>query len=534
MTLCQLLNPKISNDSVSIPLAAILDWPDFEERGLWNFPQDDIPWLASLKLNYGKMASTRLHRVERGKPNRATIDVKRLRSASARALNFVPYIIHLNFMHVCGLYKAYPELAGKGDAAIAGRYFAHRRKGRRHKPLRAPCASNPLLVGILAEWMADIASQGAREISCWLTERPAQCQCADCLREGQFVQEARAFVKAWREARKKHPELVIRLFISTTTNEKYYQVLAEAPPEVKIERACAADPRRVPHAPRDLFRAPLFDEYAASGRWVASYDVPVTANGAVETPEFKVPQTCACRIRDFLEQLHSRKWSAAYGMLAWARHNRRICGYNISALAEWSWNLKGRSEEEFAIAWATRNGCRNPEKVGEWAALMGPVEFDVYDSDFPTCYSWGKAARMFREKRYPVLGRGMFRYYRSAGDFDRKVAACRKALQLAEGFEDPYLAHETKVVLSYAKLASCIYRLAVLDWKSALTAKEAEEFARLKEALAKAGDENAGAIAAWRKTMDDEKWHPRVHAAINATRQTVKEILKLTSGRAGK
>ncbi len=52
-TLYQLLEPFISEESISIPLAEVIDWPDMEERGLWNFPNPPewIPWLASLKLN---------------------------------------------------------------------------------------------------------------------------------------------------------------------------------------------------------------------------------------------------------------------------------------------------------------------------------------------------------------------------------------------------------------------------------------------------------------------------------------------------
>jgi len=74
------------------------------------------------------------------------------------------------------------------------------------------------------------------------------------LKEGQFVWEAWAFVNAWREVRREYPDFIIRLFISTTTNEKYYKVLAETPLEVKIERCCIAKSGRIRHIPRDLTR----------------------------------------------------------------------------------------------------------------------------------------------------------------------------------------------------------------------------------------------------------------------------------------
>ena len=99
--------------------------------------------------------------------------------------------------------------------------------------------------------------------------------------------------------------------------------------------------------------------------------------------------------------------------------------FNITALAEWSWNVGGRSEQEFAAAWATREGYENPEAVGEWAELMGPVEFDVYDSEYPVFYSWGRAVQLIEERKRPVLGEGLFRYYEDRDAFDKKIVRLR-------------------------------------------------------------------------------------------------------------
>lgn len=522
-TLYQLLEASLTDDRVCIPLMRVLDWPDMDERGLWNFPDPEqwIPWLASLKLNYGKMASTELARVETGIPNRATIDVGWHRRAQQLGFNYVPYILHLNFLEDIGLFQAYPELAGKGDGALSGRYFAHKR-GSQH---RVPCASNPLLVDILTEWMDDIARQGAGEISCWLSERPAQCGCIDCTATGQFVLESRAFVGAWQQARQRHPDLQIRIFSSTTTSERNYRVLAELPAEVRFERACATELERVRHLPRDLFANPLLDHCAARGRWIASYDVPLGANGRVDTPEFKVPHRSAHRIRDYVGQLIARSYSGAYGMMAWGTQGREICGYNIQALAEWSWNLHGRTEREFTVAWATREGYRDPEVVAEWAELMGPVEFDVYDSDFPICYSWGQAVDMVRQRRRPSLGEGMFRYYLDPGEFDRKKAVCMRALELARSFEDPDPALATALVLSYVELARCLYVVAERVALAEVDDPEVQPALRAAaEELADAGAANVAAIEAWRRGLGPEPWHYRVHDAIKGTEDTVREI----------
>ena len=525
-TLSQLLEAGMTLKEVTVPLAEVVDWPDFDERGLWNFayPEVWIPWMASMKLNYAKMVNTRLQPIERDKPNHATIDRDLMMKARLMSFNYLPFILHLNFLHDYGLFRAYPELAGKGDGALSGRYFAHK-AGNQH---RVPCASNPMLTKILAEWMADIASQGADDVSCWLSERPAQCGCVQCTATGQFVLESRAFVAAWRETRKKYPNFKIRMFISTTDDDRYHKVLAELPPEVKIERACHANLDRVRRLPRDILRNPLFDSYASEGRWIYTYDAPVSANGLVETPEFKVPQRSAHRMRAFVRQMAERKWSGVYGMLPWGELGREINGFDISALAEWSWNLNGRSEREFAEAWAVRNGFSDPDAVGEWSDLMGPVEADVYDSDFPTCYSWGKAVSMVEKRERPFLGEGMFRYYSSPEDFDRKAESCQKALEIARkaGYTD--LSAESRVVLSYVRLARQVY----LAEEQASTMNienldNQQAIRRTLEDLKQAGAENMAAIHDWRAGLGPEPWHQRVYDAMKAADATVQGISQI-------
>ena len=253
-----------------------------EERGIWNFPQvyeqiptmpaEWIPWLASIKLNYGEMPHTKMQPIERGKKNGIDIDRELYAAAHSKAFRYIPPITHFNFLHDLGLFRAYPELAGKGEQAMAGRYAAHK-QGNQH---RVPFAGHPLFQQILAEWMTDAASKGVPEVLCWLSERPAEDQRIETTEVGQAVLEARACVAAWREVRKTYPQFGVRLFLSTTADGRYYRVLAEAPPEVKIERACATELERVPHLPRDLLRNPLLDEYAREGRWIGSYDVPIT------------------------------------------------------------------------------------------------------------------------------------------------------------------------------------------------------------------------------------------------------------------
>jgi len=258
----------------------------------------------------------------------------------------------------------------------------------------------------------------------------------------------------------------------------------------------------------------------------------------VDTPEFKVPCSSAHRIRDYLGHLVQRGWKGAYGMMAWNNNARggrigiETYGFSINALAEWSWNLDGRTEREFAVAWAARNGYEAPEAVGDWSELMGPVEFDVYDSEFPVCYSWGQASNMVAERERPYLGEGIFRYYTSQEDFDRKIDTCDRALAIARSFENPYLANETAVVRSYVRLAKFIYLVAEQVATDDLATLESQD--RLRESLnglQEAGDENTAAIRAWRAAIGPEPWHVRVHDAIKATEKTVADITSAIAGK---
>ena len=529
-TLHQLLEPYLSKQQVSIPLAQVVDWPDLEERGVWNFPQPQewVPWMASLKLNFGKMAETEINPIERGKPGSVNLNMDLYESARRRAFEYQPFLMHLNFLHMYGLFQAYPELAGRGDGALTGRYFAHKR-GNQH---RAPNAAHPLFPKLLAEWLRDFARQGITEVSCWLSERPGGDEGLETSAVGQDVMETRALLAAFGEVSKEYPAFRIRLFLSTVPTGRYYRVIAETPEDIKIERACATEIERVPRLPRDLFRNPMLDDYAAEGRWIASYDVPLTANARVDTPEFMVPESSAHRVRDYVRQLITRKFRGGYGMMAWADNGKATCGFNVHALAEYGWNLDGRSEKEFAIAWATREGYAEPEKVGEWAELMGPIEFDVYDSDFPIAYSWGKFIKMVKDRERPYLGEGVFRYYTSPQDFDRKIAAADRALEIAKTFKSDYLANETQVVRSYIQLAKALYEVA--EQVATRDFQDIESQENLRKALAglgEAGKQNIAAIKQWRSALGPEPWHFRVHDAIKGTEDTVGEITDFVSGR---
>jgi hypothetical protein len=155
---------------------------------------------------------------------------------------------------------------------------------------------------------------------------------------------------------------------------------------------------------------------------------------------------------------------------------------------------------------------------------MGSIEFDVYDSDFPVCYSWNKAVDMVKEGKYPRLGEGMFRYYSSLKNFDNKIEKCENAKKIAGTFDDKYYLYETQVVLTYIQLAKTVYRAALASFEKQKNGKLINASPIIVE-LEKAKENNIKAIKNWRNSLGKESWHQRVYAAIGGTENTCDQIM---------
>lgn len=505
-TLRQFLEGRFHEGQVSIPLASIVDWPDLAERGEWGGSStNDIEWMASLKMNLVEAhVSLRVTREGRGV---AQADAKGIERGRLHALKYVPIITHLDQISGTGIYKVFPELKGKGPSA----------QHRTFPDEVAPCFSQPKLGEIVADWMKDLARQeGVTDICCWLSEEPLQCECENCRQVGQYALEARALVQAWRLARQDHPNLKIRILLtqgSYSTNDK---VLAEVPPEVGVTYY---DGGRTYNSSRDPMIYPLLEEYAAAGRWLGCYP-QLTASWRIVCP-WSGPQFIKYRLTEFFQ----KKLQCLCG---YATPHNRLYDFNIQAAAEWSWNVNGRSEREFAAAWATRRGLKDPDQAAEWAVLLGPVGWDVYGSGVPYPYFFGSAAEVVKKGRRPNLGQGMFRYFPEEAHFDQDLAACDRAMALAQAMGDPELIAETQVIRGYIQMLQSIFRIAAA-LESATVAQPAERQALqvLMCALSKAGYETVRGLQTWEKAARPGVGGSRFEDTVDVTTRTVEDIGKI-------
>ena len=487
-TLQQLVEPRVDQGKATVPLVSVVDWPDLEERGLWGGSAErDIAYMADRKMNLIE-AHTSCRFEKNGRPV-ASFNPKGPEAARRRAMKWVPIISHLDHLSRTGLLERYPELVGKGPKA----------KHRTASSVIVPCCSQPKVAEVLGEWFECLAAApGVTDVSVWLSEiEGMDCACAECQRVGRWTQETRTAIAAWQHARKKHPQVGLRILLSQGSYPFNDQVLAAAAPydEVGITYYSGFTTY---DSTRDEMIYPLLADWARRGRWLGVYP-QLTASFATIAP-WTGPQFIKARMTEFVDKGLSC-------LCGYATPDNRYFDFNVTAAAEWSWNAHGRSEREFALAWATRQRLADPEKAADWAMLIGRLGWDVYGSKIPQQQFSLLAGRMIQQRQPPAwLGsNGMFRHFRSVAEIDADLADCRQALHLAERLGRPAMVHETKVIGGYIRMVKAIRQIAtVVSGKKPLDGA-AQRTARTElGTLRSACDEVTANLKAWKAVVAPE------------------------------
>ena len=430
-TLQQLIQARSAGDTVEMPIMRATDWPDMEDRGLWGADSYlHLRRLGDLKMNYIEQISIvgvdeQGHPYAQIKPGHAPL----LKEGPLYGIEFVPVILHLEQVGGKGVFKAYPNL--KGQSPHEG----------------AICYSQPQFIDILAEWIAQFGSlPGVREVDVWMTENLCQlggCQCEECKRTDRSVLEVRTILAAWRKAREKAPGVGLRILTSEETEYSNEMIFKEVPPEVKVWYYHSLLTYNTGETPV-LWRKYLSD--FAGGHWLG---VCPNLNSTVA---FTQPFTGADFIHYRMNEFVDKKVS---GLIGYASPRLYYYWFNVEGTAEWSWNAKGRSPHEFALSYAVRHRIANPEKFAEWADTIGPVEWDIYGSDWPSGEQRttpGPVAEALRQGKLPELGYVLWDAYRvpfgdikSVQQLDADVAAAEKALKLAKQMGTPELINEALI-----------------------------------------------------------------------------------------
>ncbi|UCD29601.1 MAG: hypothetical protein JSV03_03725, partial [Planctomycetota bacterium] len=296
----------------------------------------------------------------------------------------------------------------------------------------AICYSQPVFVDVLADWLIGLGSiKSVEEVDVWMAEnmqgKPA-CQCERCRKQDRFVMEAKIIVAAWEKARKRVPNLGLRILTSEATEDSNQDVFATLPKEVKIWYYHSLFTYTFGETP--MLR-PYVEEFARKGYWVG-----VCPNMAMVhfTQPFTGAHFVHYRMSEFIHK-------GMAGLIGYVTPRVHYAPFNVEAMAEWGWNLNGRSTREFAHSWAVRSGIANPDLFAEWSETIGPVAWDVHGSDWPGGEQRdvpGKVAGRLKEGTLPELGYVLWGVYRSpwgdiksVGQLDRDVAQAERAVKLA-------------------------------------------------------------------------------------------------------
>jgi hypothetical protein len=506
LTLRQMLEGKFKGDDVTIPLATITDWPDLAERGLWGGSATrDVEWMAERKMNLVEFHTD--HSVDAQGKCVTGISQSLLRRGQLNGVKMVPIISHINHLGTRGVFVAYPELRGKGKGAVyqeAG-FEAY-----------ASCASEPKLREILAGWMTGYASQGnVREISCWLGELIQRCECENCRESSQFVLEARAFVEAWRLARQQSPDLRIRILLTQGSYAVNDKVLAEIPPEVGVTYYDGG--RTYDSSPQPMIY-PLLKEYAVAGHWLGCYP-QLTPSWRIVSP-WSCPQFVKFRMTEFVD----KKLTSLAGYVV---PDNRLFDFNVTAAAEWSWNAHGRSEREFALAWARRKGFNNPNAVADWAVMLGPVAWDLYGARFVERYLFKPAsvAALVTARSKLQFGKGMLTLIRDEAHLRRNRQTCAEALRLATQSGSPAIVAESTAILTYYDMLTEVCGLCeTLSAHGEVGLTERRALQDGMNRLALAARLNAEALRDWERAVEVGAGLERFRDGVAATEGTAQAV----------
>ncbi len=489
-TLKQLLSAPICRAAgqamCSIPMAEITDWPDLAERGLWGGGGDgdadeDIEWLAERKMNLLEAHATLS--VDKDGHGVATFPEQLLKRAQRNALTMVPIIHHLEQLPP-EIFLRCPELRAVGDPK------AWRRVGN----VYPACFSQPKMAEILADWLKCLAGYPTvKAVNIWLAECNVPCLCEKCKAENFFLLQTQVAVRAWESARKVKPGLRLRILLTQASYKWNAQILAAVPPEVEV---IYYDGSRTYNASREPMIYPLLEDYAARGRWLGCYP-QLMASWRLVCP-WSGPQFVKAMMTEFVDK-------RLRCLCAYTAPSNRFHEFNVTAAAEWSWNVRGRSEREFSLAWATRQGLSDPEKAADWAVTLGPVSWDVYGGRVPHGWLHGNAGAAIRPGKRPALGSGVFRYFPTPEHFDEDLAACRRAMQLAQEIKSPALIEETRAIRGMVEMLKGIYMIADAGAAGKRMTPDQRQRAAAGLALAERGSRDAhDGMAAWGTAMAEQ------------------------------
>jgi len=513
-TLQQLIREKANAAAVTMPVLEVRDWPDMEDRGLWGSDSSNhLRWMSDRKMNYDEhISTTGVDKDKRCYVRFAPFKQRMIDEGPTYGINPVPVVLHLEQPKGMGIFDAYPELKGKNG-----------REG-------TICYSNPLFVDILSQWLLLWREKpGVKEVDVWLAENlhgQKGCQCDQCKKEDRNVLEVRAVIAAWKKAKRKQPDLGLRVLTSEETEKSNPRILEELPPDVKFWYYHSLFTYNTSHRP--MVRPYLLDAIE-EGRWVGVCPNISALIG------FWSPMSSAHFIHARMNEFVDKKLS---GLLGYATPRLYYTFFNVEAAAEWSWNAKGRSPHEFALSYAVRQGFKNPKLFAEWSDTLGPVSWDVYGSEWPSGEQRGvpkNVATRLKTGTLRELGYVLWDVYgspwgeiKSPKQLNDDVARADRAVELARQLDVPELIQESLVIQGYIKSLKALWELRAIVKPEGVAQKHRDAAKRYFAMYVDSLKQAATALPEWEATLPirepDERLMAKPVGVVNRAAEQMEKL----------
>ncbi len=461
---------------MNVPKVEVVDWPDIRERGVWRwcvYPFYEIQWYSRWKLNYVATpllfswdGKTELYTWKNVGEWKKQIPFYRdlLKKSEALGIKREFFLSHIKHAMVTA-----NKFASKKDRE---KYKSTMNVTKSGKRIPGICPNSKLAGKVYRrhmENMAELLGKGKKELTVWLTEDYTQCYCPKCKGERTHLQETKMLIDAWKDVKKKYPDLKLRVGTSQGSRPVNGKIAALA--KAKKTGICFYDSALTYTPLKNPMIIPEFEKFAAEG---GELQVIPQMQGSWFTT---VPGSCPQLVKLRCEEFFKKKVSTIIGYYVpsplWVK-------VNCMAMAEWSWNAKGRNIRSFARAYAKITGICSPVIFEQWLEKIGNAGWELAISQFAATLAFKPQLGFYGEvnfdHRFALTNEKMEKFQVALKD-------ARDAMTLARKSGNTEMLNESVYVLNFLKIYKLVNDISDIFKSEKISPEDAKKLAKKLDTL---------------------------------------------------
>ncbi len=422
-------------NKTTVPVLQIKDWPDIEERGIWGnqkIPGNDLEWYSKWKMNMISQSAQPFFDIKTG---RALLGFDKAAAGKAAkyGIRFIPHIPHLNSIEAnAGLHKAFSRQEFSALRNALATPDPAKKDVRRY----GVCSSSKEFKALLTAWLMEAAryiQPYHNEIEVWVSEM-GKCFCPSCAGKDQFLLDTKCITEAFKDVSTQFPRLRLRIWTSQNAYPKTSEQMKYIGDGIGLSYYHGSNSYVTDRNPMIYS---LLEKEAAGGKFIGV--VPQFSHDIRAVVPFTCPEFVRFRMNEFADKNIASV--ASFNVIS-----RHFNEFNLMAEAEWGWNSKGRSMDEFAKAYAVSKNLKDPELFSKWVVLINQPNYDLAESRFFCRLNENPDLNMFDKMEWDF-------YFRHSSLIDRErlekdVKMAEEALDVAHKLTDIDLQRESVFVLA--------------------------------------------------------------------------------------